>query len=315
VNHCEKLPDGRIFIYGSGYLSPDGESLTFLQRREPQAFYGGIGSIKLSDGKFLDWTCASLPKETTVKVSDENGIPIIKLQISCKIERIKELNNRHIVILSTDSLILLDENFNVLSYCKHHKEQYGSFENIGTIDATISLDRLSDVISTIEGVVPVITQESFIMETPVSLRFVDISEAPIDSKPLKIIPCPGPVAQKEKFFKSLGEATCHKIFRNFIKSEIRVNKRDYGIVFPETGYELELDLYDPVTKIAIEFNGKQHYEYVPFFHQTQERFEAQKRRDAYKVQRCTELGIKLIIIPWYQANIERYLLSELIRLI
>lgn len=69
---------------------------------------------------------------------------------------------------------------------------------------------------------------------------------------------------------------------------------------PETGKGLELDLYNEKLKIAIEYHGRQHYQYVPHFHRKgPHEFEAQKRRDAYKLDICDEHGVYVITVPYY----------------
>ena len=61
---------------------------------------------------------------------------------------------------------------------------------------------------------------------------------------------------------------------------------------------LELDLYNEELKVAIEYNGKQHYEYTPYFHQNEETFKKQLVRDEEKNRICEEMGINLITIPY-----------------
>ena len=51
-------------------------------------------------------------------------------------------------------------------------------------------------------------------------------------------------------------------------------------------------------KIAFEYNGKQHYEYIPFFHKTFEEFESQKKRDLEKREISLQQGVILIEIPF-----------------
>ena len=44
---------------------------------------------------------------------------------------------------------------------------------------------------------------------------------------------------------------------------------------------MELDMYNKEIGVACEYNGKQHYEYVPYFHRGGRlEFEAQVERDA-----------------------------------
>ena len=50
--------------------------------------------------------------------------------------------------------------------------------------------------------------------------------------------------------------------------------------------------------MAFEYNGIQHYEYVPHFHRNGESdFIAQRERDIKKYKICRDQGINLIIIP------------------
>jgi hypothetical protein len=88
-------------------------------------------------------------------------------------------------------------------------------------------------------------------------------------------------------------------------------ERIYGVTFhrsvwpnwlrnPETGHAMELDLYNEQLKIAIEYNGRQHYQYVPYFHKKGvSDFEAQVRRDHYKLDICDQNGVYVIIVPHY----------------
>ena len=65
-----------------------------------------------------------------------------------------------------------------------------------------------------------------------------------------------------------------------------------------TGYNLELDIYNEELGLAIEYNGKQHYKYTPFFHKNYEHFLNQKYRDEIKRMLCQQNGIKLIEVHY-----------------
>lgn len=83
-----------------------------------------------------------------------------------------------------------------------------------------------------------------------------------------------------------------------------------------TGENLELDLYNDKLKLAVEYNGRQHYEYIPFFHQTRDKFQTQKYRDKMKHDLCQKHGIRLIIVPFTVPHdqIGNYIDQELRRL-
>ena len=67
----------------------------------------------------------------------------------------------------------------------------------------------------------------------------------------------------------------------------------------KTGSNLELDFFNKELKIAVEYNGKQHYKFIPFFHKKYAKFEKMKESDKIKRKLCQEKGILLIIIPYW----------------
>lgn len=77
----------------------------------------------------------------------------------------------------------------------------------------------------------------------------------------------------------------------------------------------ELDGICLSQNVAFEYNGKQHYEYTPFFHSSYEKFEHQKRIDQNKHIKCKENGIYLIEIPYTIdfVDIPQFIISNLIK--
>lgn len=67
-----------------------------------------------------------------------------------------------------------------------------------------------------------------------------------------------------------------------------------------------IDFYLPEHNMFIEYNGKQHYEYVPYFHKSENDFERQKFRDFIVRDYCEKNGIKLLEIPYYLKKDEVY---------
>src|SRR5438309_1011195 len=66
--------------------------------------------------------------------------------------------------------------------------------------------------------------------------------------------------------------------------------------FPVFGTKLKLDLFDATSRICYETNGRQHTEYVPFFHKNRSAFLAQIKRDMKKHKWCEENDIILVEI-------------------
>lgn len=118
-------------------------------------------------------------------------------------------------------------------------------------------------------------------------------------------------------FRSLGEQLCCKTFEEFLGRKVLTNTRPDFMKNPKTKRNLELDVYDPVSKIAIEYNGIQHgdsedseegFEEAQMgFGMTREKFEDQKYRDKLKEILCKNEGIHLIVVPYkVDSNVKNY---------
>jgi len=97
-------------------------------------------------------------------------------------------------------------------------------------------------------------------------------------------------------FKS--EQKCRELLQ--LLTGLRFEKiRFKEFVNPQTGYLLELDGYCEELLLAFEFQGKQHYEFIPYFHNNDyEKFERQQYRDDIKKSYCKQYGITLLEIPY-----------------
>ncbi len=111
------------------------------------------------------------------------------------------------------------------------------------------------------------------------------------------------------------EEICRKILEEYFDDYFPTVRPKF-LANPETGYPLELDGYNARLNLAFEHNGKQHYTYPNYFHKTKDEFEKQVRRDQWKHQRCIELGISVIIIPYHvpEKDIEDFILLEVKKL-
>ncbi len=73
---------------------------------------------------------------------------------------------------------------------------------------------------------------------------------------------------------------------------------------------LELDGYNSKLQLAFEYNGIQHYEYVPFFHRNDpENLTKQQERDKLKQKLCTANNVYLIVIPYWTVD-KKQLISD-----
>lgn len=64
--------------------------------------------------------------------------------------------------------------------------------------------------------------------------------------------------------------------------------------FPCVGMRLRLDFYVHLLKVAFEFDGRQHDEYVSHFHKSRQKFQASRVRDWDKEEWCRINEIRLI---------------------
>lgn len=63
-----------------------------------------------------------------------------------------------------------------------------------------------------------------------------------------------------------------------------------------------LDFYLPKLKLAVEVHGKQHYDYIPFFHKSLPGFVKHKERDMQKLEWCKLNNINLLELPYNESN-------------
>jgi very-short-patch-repair endonuclease len=115
--------------------------------------------------------------------------------------------------------------------------------------------------------------------------------------------------------QSAGERRCQEVVEEFYNDKFRVQVRDLDeLQNPKTRRNLELDIYHPSKKLAIEYDGRQHYEVVPRFHSNGESdLKAQQERDALKDKLCKKAGIHLIRVSYKTKlkDIEKYILDRL----
>lgn len=119
--------------------------------------------------------------------------------------------------------------------------------------------------------------------------------------------------KEEKLSK--GERACKEYVEEYFGKSFTRCRPDF-MQNPVTKENLELDLYNEELKLAIEYNGRQHYEYVPFMHTTKESFYSQQYRDLIKQDLCKKNGIELIIVPYKipDSEIPRFMENEITKI-
>jgi hypothetical protein len=117
--------------------------------------------------------------------------------------------------------------------------------------------------------------------------------------------------------ESKGEIECRRVLEKLFRKPFS-KERPNILQNPVTGGDnnLELDCYNDELKLAVEYNGIQHYKQIPYFHKTRDAFNNQKYRDYIKRDLCKKNGIILIEVPYTvkTENIQRYLIDQLKKL-
>jgi hypothetical protein len=124
-------------------------------------------------------------------------------------------------------------------------------------------------------------------------------------------PSPRPVVQIEQQVRlktfvnpnvarkvSMGEELTIKALEALLGRQVQSQVRPFFLRNPETGRPLELDCYDPVSRIAVEYSGRQHYEFPSSFFTNEQDFYNQVYRDQLKRDLCDKNGIYLITVPY-----------------
>ncbi|MEK7070534.1 MAG: hypothetical protein AAB966_01895, partial [Patescibacteria group bacterium] len=112
---------------------------------------------------------------------------------------------------------------------------------------------------------------------PIDAKIDDIfpefceTEEESPEKPLRfdysLLPPPTTLTNDSR--ESKGERACRDAVEDIFGKEFP-SVRPGWLINPETGYPLELDCYNADLKLAIEFQGSQHYEFPNRYHKTVE---------------------------------------------
>ena len=96
---------------------------------------------------------------------------------------------------------------------------------------------------------------------------------------------PPPAIPPERPFRqpqrdSRGETETRQCLEAYFRRPFPKSRPDF-MVNPVTGsqYNLELDCYNESLRLAVEYQGEQHYKFIPYFHKNREAFLNQKYRD------------------------------------
>lgn len=122
-----------------------------------------------------------------------------------------------------------------------------------------------------------------------------------------------PLKKKKIKKDSSGEIECKRVLEKLFGKPFPRERPGFLHNTIAGNANLELDCYNEKLALAVEYNGQQHYNYVPFFHKNKEAFHNQKYRDDMKRRLCKEHDIILIEVPYTVRvdKIEDFLLKEI----
>ena len=105
------------------------------------------------------------------------------------------------------------------------------------------------------------------------------------------------------------ESLCYLIVKTLFPEHIFIKTRSLPWLLTDYGHmRLELDMWCEELRLAIEYNGQQHYGVIPRFHPNGEAdLRRQQANDALKAEACLDQGVCLIIVPyWVHQSNPRY---------
>lgn len=111
---------------------------------------------------------------------------------------------------------------------------------------------------------------------------------------------------------SCGERECRRVLQEIFNQPFNRARPNF-LKNPINKFNLELDCYNDNYRLAVEYNGAQHYKYIPHFHKNKEAFINQKYRDEMKRTLCKSAGVFLIEVPYTvpKAKIHSFLVQKL----
>lgn len=106
--------------------------------------------------------------------------------------------------------------------------------------------------------------------------------------------------------RSKGEQKCLEAAEKIFGTDFKTIRPNW-LKNPKTGKNLEIDVYSDKLGIGIEYQGYQHTEFPNKFHKTKKEFLDQVERDKFKLDKCNELGIYLILVYDDCKDIEKFI--------
>lgn len=121
----------------------------------------------------------------------------------------------------------------------------------------------------------------------------------------------------KRLFRDSKRSKGETIVYNYLKRNKLKFKEQYYVMLPEVARNskhvfIDFMVYVDDNVYAIEYNGRQHYEYTPFFHKNgMDDYKKQVRRDKLVKNWCLQNQIIFLEIPYYLA---KYQIEDFLRI-
>jgi len=121
--------------------------------------------------------------------------------------------------------------------------------------------------------------------------------------------------QMLSMFSSCDERRVVKIISDLL-NEIPVKQHTWDwLTNPKSGRPLYIDAYFPQHNLAVEYDGRQHWQFVPFYHKTRQQFTELQYRDKVKECLLKQFGILLLRITSKEPKTDKYIATRLRQLL
>lgn len=109
------------------------------------------------------------------------------------------------------------------------------------------------------------------------------------------------------------ENRCREILENIFYPHLFPSVRPNFLKNPKTGRNLEIDCYNDLLRVGLEYQGVQHRKYTEWYHRSIDDFEKQVKRDLFKKKRLEKENIFMIYVPdtINYKDLEKYIRKKL----
>ena len=110
-----------------------------------------------------------------------------------------------------------------------------------------------------------------------------------------------------KYGRSSKEKQVSKILDEVIGESNYSREHSWEWLVNKNGKRMYVDFYIQNKNLVIEYDGEQHFKFIPRFHKTEEDFKKQLERDRLKNELLNEKGIKVVRIPYTDKITKEYI--------